>query len=354
MKIFGHWSSGLKTLAPDASLRNARGLRMRPVLALTLLILHAGLSVAAEPTPAPLSGVRRVVFLGDSITYSGQYIEDIETYLRLKDPAFKTELLDLGLPSETVSGLSEPGHAGGQFPRPCLLERLDRVLEKTRPDLLVVCYGMNDGIYYPFGEARFQAFQDGIKRVREKASAAGAKVLHVTPPVFDPLPLRGKTLPDGLSEYPKPFEGYDAVLARYSRWLLDRKSSDGWDVVDAHGPMARFLAAKRKTEPGYVLAGDGVHSGETGHWLMARVLLEHWGIPSADLDAAKDVETAVAPFPGGPVVLKLVRDRQRLLKDAWLSAVGHKRPGMKPGLSLADAEREAVALDARIRASLAR
>src|SRR2546425_2764856 len=41
------------------------------------------------------------------------------------------EFLNLGLPSETVSGLSEEGHAGGQFPRPDLLERLARVLARS-------------------------------------------------------------------------------------------------------------------------------------------------------------------------------------------------------------------------------
>ena len=102
-----------------------RGFRL---LAVALPILFTGLVRAAGDDPNPLSGVRRVVFLGDSITYAGQYIEFLETYLRLKDPTLRCEFLDLGLPSETVSGLSEPGHAGGKFPRPDLHERLDRVL----------------------------------------------------------------------------------------------------------------------------------------------------------------------------------------------------------------------------------
>ena len=70
----------------------------------------------------PLVGVHRIVFLGDSITYSGQYVEYIEAYLRTSQPKHRYEFLDLGLPSETVSGLSEPGHAGEAFPRPDLHE----------------------------------------------------------------------------------------------------------------------------------------------------------------------------------------------------------------------------------------
>src|SRR4051812_25020588 len=97
-----------------------------------LLLVHCGPAVAADPSS--LAGVHRVVFLGDSITYSGQYVEFIEAFLRLDDPAIRREFLDLGLPSETVSGLSEPGHAAGKFPRPDLHERLDRVLEQTRPN----------------------------------------------------------------------------------------------------------------------------------------------------------------------------------------------------------------------------
>ena len=103
---------------------------------------------------------------------------------------------------------------------------------------------MNDGIYYPFSEERFEKYQDGMRFLRERAAAAGAKVLHLTPPVFDPVPIRSKTLPAGLAEYRQPYEGYDEVLDRYSAWLLARKA-DGWDVVDVHGPMKRFLAARR-------------------------------------------------------------------------------------------------------------
>jgi lysophospholipase L1-like esterase len=312
--------------------------------------------VAARATVAaggePLEGVRRVVFLGDSITYSGQYVEFLESYLRVKGLAARCEFLDLGLPSETVSGLSEPGHAGGKFPRPDLRERLGRVLEQTRPDLVVACYGMNDGIYYPLSEARFAKFQDGLRGLRESAAAAGARVLHVTPPVFDPVPIRAKTLPAGLDEYRQPFEGYDQVLGRYSEWLLARKA-DGWEVVDVHGPLALFLASERQRDPAFRLAADGVHLDATGHWIIARELLLHWGVPAQAIAGTTSGESVLSAAPHGLDVLKLVQRRQRLLKDAWLSTTGHKRPGMKPGLPLAEAEGQAAAIDAQIRARLA-
>jgi arylsulfatase A-like enzyme/lysophospholipase L1-like esterase len=303
---------------------------------------------APAPTTRAFLAAKRVVFLGDSITYGGEWVEFVETWLRLKFPAAEVEFLNLGLPSETVSGLSEPGHAGGSFPRPGVHERLGRVLEKAKPDLIVACYGMNDGIYYPYGDGRAKAFQDGIRRLRERAAHEGIRVVHITPPVFDPLPLGGHTLPAGRDAYPQPFEGYNDVLDRYSAWLLSQRAS-GWEVVDAHGPMNRFLADHRRTDPKFLLAGDGVHANTQGHWLIAREVLRQLGAPD-ELVSADSPEALVKSHPQAGGVLKLVQQRQRTQKDAWLTYVGHIRPGMNQGKPLEEANREAAEVTAKLRA----
>ncbi|MFO0888625.1 MAG: SGNH/GDSL hydrolase family protein [Isosphaeraceae bacterium] len=310
------------------------------------IIATASPTTTRPAEPHPLEGVHRVVFLGDSITYAGEYIAFTEAILRVKQPALRCEFLDLGLPSETVSGLSEPGHAGGQFPRPDLHERLDRVLRQTKPDLIVACYGMNDGIYYPFGEDRFSRFKEGMEFLRERAKAGGARVLHLTPPVFDPLPIRERTLPAGLAEYRQPYEGYNDVLDRYAEWLIGQRSK-GWDVVDVHGPLKRYLAEQRARDPRFRLADDGVHMNATGHWLMARELLQHWGVPATEL-AGESGEQALAALPRGAEILKLVSQRQTVMKDAWLSATGHRRPGMSRGLPPDEARRRGQEIESRI------
>jgi len=320
-------------------------LRMRPVCILGLFVVFLGsqLRLPAGETNI-LSGVERVVFVGDSITYSGQYIEYLEIYARryLRPIQF----INVGLPSETVSGLSEPGHAGGAFPRPDLHERLGRVLAQTRPQLLVACYGMNDGIYYPFSEERFEKFRQGLLRLRAQAQAAGAKVLHLTPPVFDPEPLRGRTLPAGRDEYRQPYEGYNEVLDRYSAWLMAQRA-EGWEVVDIHEPMNRYLAEHRKTELNYRLAGDGVHINPTGHWLVAREVIRYLGGP-IEFAEAPEVDALLSTHPRGLELRQLIEQRQRLMKDAWLTAIGHQRPGMAKGLPLADAKSRDADLEPKI------
>jgi lysophospholipase L1-like esterase len=311
---------------------------MKPPFPILLAVVAVWLAACTGPSskplhPAPaLARVQQVLVLGDSITYAGQYVEDLEAWCATRLPDQRIEFINIGLPSETVSGLSEEGHAGGQFPRPDLHERLARVLAKTKPDLVLVCYGMNDGIYLPFDEGRFRRFQEGIEWVRRKLAPTGAHILHLTPPPFD--------------ETKGGHPGYAATLQRYAQWLLDQRGK-GWDVVDLNGPMTRYRDKRRRLEPNFALAGDGVHPGDLGHWLMAREILQHWG--ADDVSGTDSMAALMTNHPQGEAVLKLVQRKQRMLKDAWLSDIGHKRPGMKQGMPLPEARIEAAKLDRQIR-----
>ena len=40
--------------------------------------------------------------------------------------------------------------------------------------------------------------------------------------------------------------------------------------------------------------------------------------------------------------------RQGVLKDAWLTTIGHRRPGMAQGLKLPEAQRQAHELETKI------
>ncbi len=271
----------------------------------------------------------RIVVLGDSITYAGEWVELLEAGLRRLQPDHRPEILNLGLPSETASGLSEEGHAGGTFPRPDVHERLARVLDRLQPDLILACYGMNDGIYFPLDESRFSKFRDGVRRLREAAAHGGVAVIHLTPPVFDAGVLKGRTLPAGLSAYPQPFEGYDAVLTAYSQWLVSQRTN-GWSVVDVHGPMRAFLDERRVGNPGFALSGDGVHANSQGHWLMARQLLAEVG-EGQDWLRSPTADACLEGLPGGPKAWSVMQRRHRLLRDSALGFVGHRRPGMATG-----------------------
>ena len=72
-------------------------------------------------------------------------------------------------------------------------------------------------------------------------------------------------------------------------------------------------------------------------------------VPAVDLGDDESGEQALGKLPRGLDVLKLVQRKQRVLKDAWLTAIGHERPGMAKGLPLDDAEEQADDLENEIR-----
>ncbi len=298
-----------------------------------------------------LPDVKRILFLGDSITHSGQYVDDFEMFLFLRFPERRFEVINVGLSSETVSGLSEDGHADGKFPRPDLHERLDRVLAKAKPDLILACYGMNDGIYLPLDEGRFAKFRDGIVRLRAKAQAAGADVIHLTPPAFHPLSARTKPGANGTPPA-TTLGGYNEVLDRYAAWLLEQRAQ-GWRVIDIHGPMNAFIDAQRKTEPDFVFAKDGVHPNAAGHALMAEQIIaalapSELGWWQKLLGSETFQTTKVTSFT------QAIRKRGRVLADAWLTDTGHTRPGVTKGLPLDEAKAKADSLEKEIREGAAR
>jgi lysophospholipase L1-like esterase len=311
---------------------------IRPIFSLLFLLsvacATAASSVAAAGTPADLlKNSKRVVFLGDSITAAGRYVGDFDAWLEMQRLGSKPVVIDAGLPSETVSGLSEEGHADGKFPRPDLHERLDRVLTLTKPDLVIACYGINCGIYMPFDEQRFARYRHGVERLKQAVERAGAKFVFVTPPFYDD------------QQSPRPFS-YNEVLDRYSDWLLEQRKA-GWTVIDLHGPMTREVARRRKGDPQFTFQPDGVHPNDAGHWFIAQQLIRSFGDEQA---AEAETPQAMLAARGVPAtLLDAVQQRVFVLRNAYVASAGHKRPGVAAGLPLPEANQKADELSAKIR-----
>lgn len=301
---------------------------IRLLLSLVLLFT-CFIYIGAHPIPPK---VKRIVFIGNSITYAGKYVTDVEAYFVTRYPDRKFEFINVGLPSETVSGLSEEGHADGRFPRPDVHERLQRILGLTKPDLVFVNYGMNDGIYLPFDEERFTKFKEGIIWLHDEVVKYGAGIVHVTPPVYDEALGNAK--------------GYAQVLDTYSTWLLQQQQTAQWQVADMHFPMKKHLEEERKTNPDFAFAKDAVHPNDAGHWVMAQQVLLYLGETNAG--KFKSAEDAVSSIKNGAAIFKLVAERQQVMKDAWLTAIKHTRPEMAVGLPLKEALAKSKGIEKQI------
>ena len=296
---------------------------------------HSGDKATPEPASTELLPpvIKRVLFLGDSITYSGQYTAYVEAYFATRFSTRRITFINAGLPSETVSGLSEPNHADGQFPRPVLRERLARLLEKIKPDLILACYGMNDGLYMSFDCGRFKLFCEGMEQLHNVVTANGTKIIHLTPPYFDGVKNNNPA--------------YVETMARYSKWLVVQHAL-GWNVIDINGSMTNYIVERRKTQSNFVFAADGIHPDDFGHWMIAKAIL--LGLGAFDVKDMTDVKQMVSVISNSEKILALIKQREELMRDAWLAEIGHNRPGILRGLPLVEANTEAMKIGTLIEA----
>lgn len=264
---------------------------------------------------------KRTLFLGDSITQAGTYVSFTSYYLQRLYPKKRFDIYPLGLASETVSGLSEEGHAGGRFPRPSLFERLDRVLTKVKPEVVFACYGINCGIYQPLDKKRFTAFKSGVKRLITESKKAGVGQIYiVTPPIYDEVLREGQF-------------NYDSVMTAYATWEMTIKE-DGVKVIDLHSAMRKARNARQE-----VFSRDRVHPGKEGHLFMAISILKGLEIKVPKED--------VAMIQKEPLFKKVDQMRSFRAKQ-WMKHTGYNREKLVKPQPLGDTERQVAGMQVEI------
>jgi len=325
-------ATAVQPAAYEAGMASSSALRPL-VRALTGL---GALVVLACQTPAPphegAEAPARWLVLGDSIAWDGRWVADLETWLVATRGAEAPELFDCALPSETVAGLSEPEHLAHGFARPALSERLARVLDGVQPDLVLACYGMNDGLYLPLDAQRSAAFRAGVENLVGELERRGIAFTLLTPPPFDEARASVGRGAD-----------YDAVLESYSAWLVAQRAR-GWSVIDTRAGLTTRLARERALDPSFTFSPDGVHLDERGHRVFATIVAAALAPPalgSGHEPAA--IEATLATHDPAPA-----RALVTLLRDAWLTHTGHTRPGLPSGLPLDTARQEAAELRATL------
>jgi lysophospholipase L1-like esterase len=259
---------------------------------------------------------KKILFLGNSITHNGLYVSLIEYALKKNNPQQHFEIISIGLASETLSCLTEKDHP---FPRPCLKERLNRALTAVQPDLIVACYGMNDGIYHPLEKGRKAAFQNGIDDLIQASKKANATLLLISPPPFDALPIQDKVVDRAAADfsYRSPYQDYDAVLKDYSEYLS--QLSPKIPVINWHGAINEVLKQKRKTEPHFSFTQDGIHPNPEGHLLMAQLFLKGIGYEKNTL--VLNDWTLLK----NDALFQQIHQKRQQRSERWLNYIGYTR-----------------------------
>ena len=124
-----------------------------------------------------------IAFLGDSVTHGcfDLYMKNgnIETHTYMEKGYHEKVKKILGMLYPTVPvTMVNAGISGDSAP--CGLKRMDRDVLSYQPDLVVVCYGLNDAMG---GEDGVQAYTEALRQIFQKIKAVGSEGIFLTPNV---------------------------------------------------------------------------------------------------------------------------------------------------------------------------
>ena len=222
---------------------------MKRIFTLFAFLLLATLAAPqAAVTVPPFQFGDRWCVLGDSITRSGQYHRYIELFYLTRFPALKVDVINCGISGDTAPGA---------------LKRLQRDCLDAKPTVVSVMLGMNDR------SGSTETYDKAMRQLTQSLIDAGAKVILVTPSIFD------DTADLAVANSP----GCGAILAGFSNRVRAIADEFKLPVVDFNGPMTVINAEQQKRNPKFtIVGGDRVHPTQPGHLVMAYEFLKAQGL----------------------------------------------------------------------------
>lgn len=263
--------------------------------------------------------MKKVLFLGDSITDNNVYPSIIEACIRYKK-IDGYEFYNVGLSSENVCGLTEDGHPF--VPRPNINERIERVLDTIKPNVIFILYGINDGIYRPFSEERFVAFREGYNKLLDVVRSRVQEVIACTTTYFDMLSCKSKMTEKDING--TIYKYYDEVMKKYSEYIKTELAVKSDKIIDMHGGMSAFIEEKRKVVK--YDSGDGIHPNFEVSFAMADIILRGY-FEVTDACTLKDDKKFKK-------IYKCIYAQQNLAHYYYKEAIGHTSPYKSPKTTL--------------------
>jgi len=239
-----------------------------PRLSILLLpLLSLTLPLQADPLPLKIQNGAKIAFLGDSITAQGW--GNAGGYVRL---------VVTGLAAEKVTVTPIPAGISGHTSRD-MLARLDHDVLSQSPDWMTLSCGVNDVWHGGAGGVPLDEYKTKITSIVDQAQAKGIKVVIMTSTCINEED-------NASNQKLMAYNDFLRQLAKEKNCLLADESALFTEALKANPPQ-------RGTK---LLTNDGVHPGPKGHMLMARGILQAFGVPASDFPK---IEAAWAAIPAG-------------------------------------------------------
>lgn len=254
---------------------------------LSLLLLVSAIGPAWGQSDQPGSTILEkgdfLAIIGDSITEQHQYSKYIETYIMACYPQLEATVMQFGWGGEQASGF---------------LQRMENDLIPFNPDVVTLCYGMNDGHYTTYTQAIGSDYREALSDIIGRLEQRDITVVVGSPGVVDSFYFRRGGLFD------VDAETYNRNLEQLTAIARDVAQHHGAYFADIHHLMKRVMQkAKATYDQDYPVAGsDGVHPNANGHVVMATRFLKTLGFDGELASLTLDMSGEASASEGHQVI----------------------------------------------------
>ncbi len=193
----------------------------------------------------------RMVFLGDSITEQRIHTRYVMNYFALRYPDKKITFRNAGWTGDTATGA---------------LNRLDRDVLSLKPNMVSICFGMNDGCCGAFQKESYTRYIDSMTSLIHTLKEAGVQVVLLTAGCVDPD--RKSWIPD------EKLKIYNPTLTMYAQGIKLLAAREGLPVYDINALMINVQTQAKRDDSDFTMIPDSVHPSPPGQALMAYGLLK--------------------------------------------------------------------------------
>ena len=262
------------------------------------LILATGPLRAVDP--AAFADGERVMFLGDSISRSGNWHSLISLFYETRFSGRHITWLNAGISGDTAAGA---------------LQRLQWDVLDRKPSTVVIMFGMNEcgrsdlpGLIG--SDQRVALFRNSMIELVQQLKKAAIHVVLCTPSPSEATAI--------LPTEAKP--EINAALTRCAKEARRLAEEQRIPLVDFNGPMNRITADFQKTNPSFTLIGnDRTHPCELGCTVMAYLFLKAQNVPgvvsetvvdagSGQLVSASNAAVTDLKLKGGEITFSLLEN----------------------------------------------
>ncbi len=203
----------------------------------------------------PLKKGDKIAFFGDSVTMQGGYIKTIAAALQ---EGQYTKALDVKLLQHGLDGGRVPTVLEGKGPWGDLGGTMESLIEKEKPDVVVIYLGINDVWHGEKGTTK-PDFEAGLKAMIALCRKAGATVMLCTPSVI------GEEMTDA--------NRLTKTLGEYSEIIRKLAKEEKTGLCDIHTAFVEELKKVNfENKHAGNLTYDGVHMNDKGNALLADVI----------------------------------------------------------------------------------